>query len=447
MDQKQILNILFILPEYYPHSGGGISTYYQHYIPALKSSAGKIKVIVGSGYVQSEDTYNMDGVEIEYLKPSIHSKYLSAFSRFDLLPEFRNNLAAAWAMYEQADYGKGFDIIECTDFALGFIPWVVERKKPVVTRLHGSSGQITFKENDLQNTLQNDFVRQTELLLLPQCDTLISHSSANKHWWESLISKEIAHIFPVYSIAASSPIPFSERDDHGIVTARIQVWKGPIQLCQAVSEIQGKIKPIKWYGRDTSYSEFGSMSEYLQHTFPSVWNKTVIPQNAVKNDEARELQSRALFGVICSTWDMFNFTCLEFMAAGTPVVCSDGAGVSELIRDGINGFKYEAQNTNELAECLKKASAMSKDKFDELSGAGIATIRQELSSEKLIPQNLQQYETASDSFRPTIANDFIRHMYSPSDHHTGISSTLDGQTVKNLAKYLVKRIRSKRSKR
>lgn len=441
------MNILFILPEYYPHSGGGISTYYEHYIPALKSSCNKLKVIVGSGYVQGEDTYNVDGIEVEYLKPSLYSKYLPAFSRFDLLPEFRNNLAAAWAMYEQGEYGAGFDIIECTDFALGFIPWVIERKKPVITRLHGSSGQITFKENDLQNTLQNDFVRQTELLLLPQCNILISHSLANKQWWASLIAKEVAYIPPVYIASTSQPIPFSERDDHGVVTARIQVWKGPVQLCEAVSVLENVIKPIRWYGRDTSYHEQKSMVSYLEHTFPDVWNKMILPQKAVSNAEAKELQKKALFGLVSSTWDMFNFTCLEFMAAGTPVICSTGAGVSELISDGVNGFTYEGGNVNALAQCLKKVSGLGKEEYEEIAMSGLSTIRVELSAEKLIPQNLVQYEKAVAGFETTIANDFIRHMYSPSDHHTDISSTLDGQTVKNLAKYLVKRIRSKRSKR
>ena len=49
-------------------------------------------------------------------------------------------------MYEQAGEGQDFDVIECADFGLGFIPWVINRHKPVITRFHGSSGQIHLHE-------------------------------------------------------------------------------------------------------------------------------------------------------------------------------------------------------------------------------------------------------------------------------------------------------------
>ena len=59
---------MFILPEYYPHSGAGISTYYQHYIKAIKPYCNRIKVLVGSGYLQGGNSLSVDGVEIEFLE-------------------------------------------------------------------------------------------------------------------------------------------------------------------------------------------------------------------------------------------------------------------------------------------------------------------------------------------------------------------------------------------
>lgn len=37
-----------------------------------------------------------------------------------------------------------------------------------------------------------------------------------------------------------------------------------------------------------------------------------------------------------------------------PVVVSDGAGVSELVMDGVNGYQFESGNHEELAEKVHK---------------------------------------------------------------------------------------------
>jgi glycosyltransferase involved in cell wall biosynthesis len=435
------LNILFILPEYFPHSGGGISSYYLHYIEALKPHCQKIKVVVGSGYLQSDNNFNLEGIEIESLKPSVYEFYLNKFSRFDLYPEFKKNLASAWAMYEQTNHGEGFDLIECTDFALGFIPWVIDRQRPVITRLHGSAGQVSYYEGDI-NTVQNDFVRQTELLMLPLSDCLVSHSSANKLAWETLLSKNIFHILPVFKVNDTQAIAFKDRYDFGVVTSRIQVWKGPIQLCEAASSLNNKIS-IRWYGRDKSYLNGESMSTYLKKRFPLIWGKTIVPQAALDIDEITEIQKKAKYGVVSSTWDMFNFTCIEYLAAGTPVICSDGAGASELINHGTNGFKYDARDPEKLADCIRQVESLNKKTFNEIAAAGRATITNELSAERVIPKNLELYADIIRVFRPATANIFIKHIYCPSDKKTDISGTLDVLPLKKLIMYLLKRISSK----
>ena len=204
------MKILFILPEYYPHSGGGISTYYLNYIKALKSSVGEIRVLIGSGYTQSDEAYSIDGISIEYLKPEIYNRYLPKFSKFDLQPEYRNNIAASWAMWEQANEGVCYDIVECTDFGLGFIPWLINHKLTVVVRLHGSSGQIDFFES-FSCGLSADLHRQAELILLEKADKIISHSTKNKNYWGNVLSRsDIEVIYPVFERDAAE-ISYAEK--------------------------------------------------------------------------------------------------------------------------------------------------------------------------------------------------------------------------------------------
>lgn len=436
------MKILFILPEYYPHSGGGISTYYEHYIKALLPHCDQIKVIVGSGYTQADNNFEHEGIIVEYLKPALYRQYLNRFTQYDLLPEYKNNIAAAWAMWQQSSQGEGYDIIECTDFGLGFIPWVVEHAKPVITRLHGSYGQIMLHENNSVADLAIPFTQQTELLLLKLCDQLITHSKANAQYWDNLLGTNVTqHIYPVYE-KTTQPVSFSEREKYGLVTARIQKWKGPVELCEAYGLLKNQ-PIINWFGNDRMYTEQQSTNSYLKETFAGVWGKSILPHAPVPHDQVRVLQQKALFGVVPSTWDMFNFTCVEFMAAGTPLICSDGAGAGELIVNGANGFKYAADNVEALAECITKLTELDEDEYYQMATKSTQTIKSELSSHKLIPVNLQVYKSVLDSFKPTSSNTFLNSTYKPSDIKYNISHVLNKQPLKKLLSYLINRINLK----
>ncbi|MEN0057138.1 MAG: glycosyltransferase [Mucilaginibacter sp.] len=437
------MKILFIIPEYIPHSGGGISTYYQHYIKAIKPHCERIKVIVGSGYIQDTTKFNHEGIEVEYLEPVLFKEYLQRFTKFDFLPEYRNNIAAAWAMWQQADSGNEFDIIECTDFGLGFIPWVIHHNKPVMTRLHGSSGQITMNEDITQEGLMSDFFRQTEMLLLPFCDYLITYSLSNQLFWNNILNnKKVHYIPPVYSHIEKHIVSFSERDNNGLLTARVQKWKGAIELCKAMQLLKNNIS-VKWIGRDTVYNDKLNTIGFLSAEFPNVWNKYIIHNEAKPNDEIKQLQRKAKFGLVSSTWDMFNFTCIEFMASGTPIICSDGAGAVDLIEDNKNGFKYSANKIDKLAECIDLVNNLSQSDYEKIALAGIHTVDTLLSAEKLIPINLEYYDKVIKQFVPSSSNTYTNSIYKPTDVKYLISNLLDTQPIKRLIKYLVKRIINK----
>lgn len=433
---------MFIIPEYYPHSGGGIATYYEHYIKALQPYCEHIKVIVGSGYTQAENDFDHNGVSVEYLKPSLYHQYLDKFTQYDLLPDYKNNIAAAWAMWQQANQGHGYDIIECTDFGLGFIPWVLEHNKPVITRLHGSFGQVMLNENNSITDLAIPFTQQTELLLLSRCDKLVTHSKANSKYWDGLLAPSTTqHIYPVYEKSAAV-IPQSQREKYGLVTARIQKWKGPVELCKAYSLL--KDQPlINWYGNDKVYTKHQTTDSYLRETFPAIWGKNISPHPPVANHQAQILQQNALFGLIPSTWDMFNFTCVEFMAAGTPVICSDGAGASELVENGVNGFKYPAEDIQALANCITTVTNLSEGAYNQIAHNAVETVKAKLSADKLIPINMQVYQSALNDFKTHASNPFLDSLYKPSNTKYDIGYILNKQPLKKLINYSIDRIKLK----
>jgi glycosyltransferase involved in cell wall biosynthesis len=434
------VRILFILPEYYPHSGGGISTYYEHYIKALKPHCAHIKVIVGSGYVQDTKKFDHYGVEVEYLDPNLYKRYSLQFNKYELLPEYKNNIAAAWAMWHQAKAGDDFDIVECTDFGHGYVPWVINHSRPVITRMHGSTGQIALHEGGAKSGLETDVNIQTEMALLPLCDSMITHSEANQAFWSSVFpTTNIQFIHPVYERIQTVPLGYKERDDCAVVTARVQKWKGTVELCGAVALLKSPIT-IKWYGRDIIYNKLQSTSAYLTVQYPRIWNRSVLSLPPKPNTEIKNIQQRAKFGIVPSVWDMFNFTCLEFMSAGTPVICSDGAGASGLITHGVNGFKYEATDIKALAKCIEAVAEINEDAYQSIATCAQQTIDRLLNGNVLLPFYIKVYNDVIAAFRPTDANVFIKKIYCPSDEYESVTDILNRQPFKKFTRYFLRRM-------
>lgn len=438
----QKTSILFILPEYYPHSGAGISTYYLQYIRALRSSVEKIKVIVGSGYVQADENYLVDEVEIEYLKPEIFNRYFQNFSKFELFPEYRKNLAAAWAIWEQAKKGEGFDIIECVDFGLGFIPWLLNHNKAVITRLHGSTGQIELYDSHIGNTLIGDLNRQAEFLLR-HSDQLVTHSKANQQFWQNVFPEKIIHLIQPVFANKTALLSFTDKANHGIVCARIQDWKGPDVLCKAIALVENKETRIDWYGRDMKINAETSKSEQLHSKYKEIWGSKVKPHLPLEHKLLVEEQKKSKYAVIPSTWDMYNFTCLEYMSGGTVVICSDGAGVSELIEHGVNGFKFPTGDAKSLAACIQKVQSLNEADYNLIVDNALQTLATKLAISAIIETNHSLYTNTSGSFLNKDSNVFVDAIFQPSNHEYKLKDVLDSQSIKVLLKYLLSRLRKK----
>jgi len=436
------LNILFILPEFYPHSGAGISTYYLHYLNAVKNSTNNIKVIVGSGYIQANENYNYNGITVEYLKPRIYDLYFQKFQKYELFPEYRSNIASAWAMWEQSNEGAGFDIIECTDFGLGFIPWLINHTKPVITRLHGSAGQIDLHEPKLKQGLEGDLNRYTESILLNFSDRIITHSQSNLNYWQQILpNKKIYFLKPVFIADENMPSNIN-KENYGIVCGRIQEWKGPDVLCEALSQLEDDVI-IKWCGRDTKFDNKNSKSSDLRKNYPNIWGRKIIELGSIENSRIAEFQKNASYAIIPSIWDVYNFTGLEYMNFGTILICSDGAGISELIVNGFNGYKFAKNNTHELANCIKMVLSLDKQTVNAIIENAYQTLKAELCADKLIGLNLLHYNGVMDSFSSQQSNNYTKAIYEPSDDIVSIDIILNKQPLKKLLHYLLKRIKNK----
>jgi hypothetical protein len=140
---------------------------------------------------------------------------------------------------------------------------------------------------------------------------------------------------------------------------------------------------------------------------------------------------------------MFNFTALEFMAAGTPVICSEGAGVSELIEHGKNGFKYPADDSEALAQLIKMINELNDTAHTRITNAAVETIKRILDPETIIKKNIELYQAIQADFKPNLPNRYLDEIYRPSEKQYSVNKTLDKQSFKSLLFYFSRRIKSK----
>lgn len=435
------MKILFILPEFLPQTGGGIITYYQHLLPELVSLGHQVHVYVGSPFSTKLEDYEVSGITVRFLDPSTVTNRLDHFGSYKALPELQRHLASAWAIWEQVNEGQNYDIIDTTDWGLLFVPWIVEEDSPpTIVQLHGSIGQIDYYDPLGGDELKGHLTRLLEVQLLSFADELQAHSTNNANEWNRLTNRKIHYSPPAWS-PHQNTYTLSERTPNGLVVGRIQYWKGPIVLCEAM-RLLGKTAPvIDWIGRDTTYIKASeSMSAYLSQNFPDVWGSKVRPVGPCSPEETARRQALAAFCVIPSVWDVFNFTCVEEMGCGQAVICSTGAGASGLIKDGENGLPFPANDAEALAGKLEQLLSMTTVQRESMGRAARETILSTLNPAVVAEHRIKRYESLIARGRhlsrlPAWVTDSVR----PHEPLSNPLAFLDNLPLRELSRYTLRR--------
>jgi hypothetical protein len=290
--------------------------------------------------------------------------------------------------------------------------------------------------------VQGNLIRMLERAGIAAASCAQTLSQANAGFWQRQSGRRVDRILPAWKPLLDFEAT-GQRSGRGLVVGRVQRWKGPEVLCQALRSLGDKAPPIDWLGRDTPYqSRHLKTSEHLQRTWPDVWGKGVshLPQQPF--EQTARLQAQAAFMVVPSLWDTFNFTCVEAMGAGTPVVCSTGAGASELIEDGVNGFVFENGSAESLAAALERLLALSERARRQLAEAGRQTVLRELDPVTVCRQRLAAYEEViqSGAAKALPKDDWLRLACEPEEAGAlGSLDILDHLPLRSLVEYSISR--------
>jgi glycosyltransferase involved in cell wall biosynthesis len=388
------MKLLFVVPEFGPDVTGGIATYYRHLLPELARRGHTVHVVlVNANAARPPETApGMTVTRVEAKDVAAESRQLDALAA---VPDLQRRLARAWAAWRVARAGEGFDVVEATDYGTLFAPWLAQPSRPAVqVQLHGSNGQLLTHDPIAGEELHASVTRLLEASLLGRAEELQSYGVANTREWAGLLGREVVHLWPAWRSAGDTESAALPEGVEGLVVGRVQSWKGPETLCEAVRRLGAAAPTIAWVGGDTPFRHSDQWTgQHLAKLYPDVWGRKVLPLGRRTPREAAALQQAARFVIVPSTWDVFNLSAVEGMGRGKVVICSDGAGAADLIRDGESGFRFPAENAAALAEQLRRVKELSDAERQRIGEAGRAVVNAELDPERVAERRLARYET------------------------------------------------------
>lgn len=427
------MKILYILSEYLPDSGGGIISYYAGILPRLVEAGHSVEVLVASVDRLDKPETVIDGVQIRYLKSEHLARSSAGFERYRVgYPTFSAFLPPAWAAYEQAGHGMGYDLVETTDFPLLFAPWVVSRDSPpVVVSLHGSCGQLEWHEHQERVSMDADMLRLVERAAMACAPAVYANSETNGRFWREASRREVGLLLPPFRLEELLHLQPENLSPKGVVVGRCQNWKGTRVLCEALKLLPGVT--MRWIGRDVldAHTQV-SQSDFLRQRYPGIVGAQLLIEGGMPRERVLRAIAAAPFLCAPSEWDVFNLTVVEAMALGTPVVCSIRAGASMLIENGENGFLFDPGVPAELAAAVRSVLALEEPARNRLIEKARETVKARLDPKKLAEERINYYREIILGFGQWKVDDWLRLALAPREESEQRRDQLRAYSVREL---------------
>ena len=444
------MKLLFVTPEYLPDCGGGIITFYRFLLPELVRQGHAVEIVVADGRHIGEPDRTIDGVQVRYLERATHGRWLALFARYEVtFPWLQQNLALAWAAWETAKQGEGYDHVETTEWPLLFVPWVLHRQRaPCTVQLHGSHGQLTLDDPPGAATLDDAWVRLLECALLKEALAVQTNSHLNARVWTQRLGRPVSVEPPAFRLAQEilRGRATLARPLQGRVFARFYSGKGVFPLAESLAGAAGKAVTIEWFGNDTAHGAH-SVSSELRARFPAVMDRTLRHRPQISHEEVLAQMTDGAFVLIPSLSDVFNLTAAEAMAMHAIVVCSEHAGACELIEDGVNGYRYDPLDVASLGGVVAKLSALSPEQVIAMADRAAQTVAEKLDPARSAERRAKFYaEVAALPALPPVC-DWLLEPLSGSRLTPGPRDLLDRCGLSELAAAIVRRVPGLRGKR
>ena len=372
---------------------GGLFQFYNSVVPGLAAVA-EVHLVFASP-THSPQEPQISGAICHKLLPESAAPILAQLLEGPLA--IAPNLARALAVTANAwQFAKTLnpDCIELCDWPLGAAAGVIDGAVPVIVQGHGSMVQIAFNDPARGGAVEAMMLQLIEAQVFGLAQNLQTYSTANARFLEECSHRPVAMIRPAFAVP-DQPAALAAANDRMSVFGRLQSWKGPHILCAALERLGSNAPACDWYGSSKPWPGSSQPAEtYLAQTFPAAWNQSLHYHGSIDRDQVGGTMARSRAIIIPSTWDVFNFTVIEAMAAERPVIVSSGAGASELIEHGVNGFVFPAGDARALAAAIAAVASLSDAAAHAIGAAARATIQRELDPARIVAERMSAYEKA-----------------------------------------------------
>jgi len=425
------MNVCLISREYPPFFGGGIGTYTLQWSRAL-AAAGHSTVVVtvsDDGTMRREEADGVTIVRLPFLKgsdwsaphPSIADpSHAAAFRQLHFVSIF--GMQVERAIPDLAREFK-FDVIEVPD--TGAVAWFGLNNRrlggswsragmpPIVTTIHSPTAWIAeYNRQPLHERAEFELAAM-ERDCAHWCDAMISPSGALAEWtirhWA--IRRESVEVIPyplgeLEAVArrAHESTPATQGANgafHLLFVGRLEPRKGVDTLLDSFSRVEAPLE-LALVGEDMADparpGRFGANS--LRDLVPESHRARVRVLGRRSPEELPALRDRADAIVVPSPMDNFPYVCVEAMAEGRLVIASSKGGTGEMIRDGVDGYLFEAGDAGACAKVLARAARQDPASREALRRSAAARILDYCGNQSIVERRVAHFERTTKRALP-----------------------------------------------
>ena len=363
------LRIALLSFEYPPETGfGGIGTYTWYHARALARLGHTVHVLAGANVRTPMRTTDHDGVVVHRLRADGWIPRAAALLGRASLRWTQNRLQNGWSMYRgllQLIERHDFDIIEMPE--CGGEGWAINRWLPgarTVVRFHSPAqlimGTYDVGRADVRCCSSLERLAMNAATALTSCSRFLADEVTEKIGIRRPI-EVIANGIDLALFDRAEPMDVRRRFglpmERTIIlfTGRIEPRKG-IELCPEIVRhiLERHEVAFVFAGRDA----FGYMERTL---LPSLAGRHLRGSMHYLGEldlaSVRACVREAAIFLLPSLWENCPYSCVEAMAAGKAIVCSDQGGMPELIAHEESGLLARCGDPTAFVEQLERVIA------------------------------------------------------------------------------------------
>ena len=224
----------------------------------------------------------------------------------------------------------------------------------ILKNIEGFDAIVVSTKRDLEGLIRAGY-RGKAYAINPYLDTSV---------WKKVSESDISKV--------RSKFGLKQNDKVALVVARMDPVKNQDTAIKAIASVAKDYKDAKLVLAGNG-SFTGSKRGGLGHPKSSRWKgelerlartlkleDRIVFTGHIPHEEVDALYSICEVTIVPSGIEGFNLTAVESWIHGKPCIVSKGAGVSELVHDGVNGFTFNPSEDVELASKLRAVFASSE---------------------------------------------------------------------------------------